>query len=306
VHLRELHPEPFQVLPEEVRTFLQKHSGKQHETSKRSSPSMPPLNVAGNRVDTGRLIRDALAIAQRSGRNNAGFWLACQLRDNGYDLGAAESAMQSYLSRVMSTNTKGLREPYTEREMLATLSQAFSHSARESWKKRNSRPHHDAASPSPAREQLRRGENVSRARSEMVDQGENADTESMSLYVGHTGEPLVGHMGEPLLRSRFSRLPSEVLSDPRLKSRDVRVYAVLAAACWQRSAVTMGKRRIAKLTPCAERLVVQSLKRLEATGHIQKAPVKRGQRGSYLLRSAVFGQKATVRRDPGKARTANG
>jgi len=325
VQLRELDPESFEVLPAEVRTFLQKHGGKQGETSKRTSPRAQPFNVGGNRVDPERLIRDALAIAPPSGRNNAGFWLACQLRDNGDEFGAAEGAMRSYLSRVSSTNTKGLREPYTEREMLETLSQAYSAPAREPWRKQSSRPHHEAAPSVAAREQVRRAENVSPARSKVAAHIDDANSpESIDLYVGHTGEPLVGHTGDPLSRGQYSRVPREVLSDRRLKSRDLRVYAVLAGACWQGSVVSVGKRLIAKRAPCAERLVVPSLKRLEATGHIQKVPVKRGQRGLYHLVSAVFGQKqragieelivtpdskrrlATVRRDPGKARTAQG
>jgi len=325
VQLRELDPEPFEVLPEEVRTFLQKHRDKQPATSKRTSPPSQPLNVDGNRVDPECLIRDALAIAQRSGRNNAGFWLACQLRDNGYGVGAAESAMHSYLSRASSTNTKGRPEPYTEREMLASLSQAYSAPAREPWRKRNSRPHQNADSSRAAREQLRRGKNVAPAGSRIPDHLDDADSsDSIGLYVGHTGDPLVGHMGVPLSRAQFSRVPREVASDRRLKSVDIRVYAVLAASCWQGSTVSVGKRLISKRAPCAERLVAPSLKRLEAAGHIRKVPMKRGQRGLYHLRSAVFGQKqragvqemivtpdgkqrlATVRRDPGKARTANG
>ena len=324
VQLRELDPEPFEVLPEEVRTFLQNHGDKQHETSKRTSPPAQSFNVGGNRVDPERLIRDALAIAQRSGRNNAGFWLACQLRDNGNHFTAAESAMRSYLSRVSSTNTKGLRERYTEREMLATLSQAFSRAAREPWKKRNSRPHHEDVSPPPAREQLCRGENVLWPQSEMSDHLENAGTESIGLYVGHPRDPLVGHRGDPLSRAQYSRIPLEVLADRQLKNCDLRIYAVLAGSCWQGSTVGIGKRLIATRAPCAERLVVPGLKRLEARGHIDRLPVKRGQRGLYHLRSAVFGQKqragveelvvtpdgkprlATVRRDPGKARMSQG
>jgi len=102
----------------------------------------------------------------------------------------------------------------------------------------------------------------------------------------------VGHTDEPLSRTQFSRIPQEVSSDRRLKSRDVRVYGVLASACWQGSVAEVGKRRIAKLACCAERLVIDSLKKLEATKHIQTQPGhRRGQRGRYMLLSSVFGQK---------------
>ncbi len=78
-----------------------------------------------------RLICDSLDIARRDGRNNAGFWLACQLRDNGYDLAAAESAMRVFRSHAGPANTKGRQEPYTEHEMMASLREAYSRSARE-------------------------------------------------------------------------------------------------------------------------------------------------------------------------------
>ena len=119
-------------------------------------------------------------------------------------------------------------------------------------------------------------------------------------------------------RAQFSRVPREVAGDRRLNPRDVRVYAALAPFCWQGATAQVGKRLLAKLACCAERLVIASLKKLEATGHIKKQPVRRGKRGRYVLLSPIFGQKqradieeivqgprsqylATVRKDQGKA-----
>jgi hypothetical protein len=319
VQLRDLDPERFDVLPHEVRAFLQQ-AGNPSETPKRIAPRSQPIQPVESGVDPDHLVRDALEIALRSGRNNAGFWLACQLRDNGYDRSNAESATRSYLLRVGSTNTKGQRERYTEREMLASLSQAYSASAREPWKRR-SRPQGAAESSKHSREQSG-SKNVN---STVAEQEHNADRpDSIGIYVGHTGEPLLGHMGEPLSREQYSRIPREVLSDRRLNGRDIRVYAVLAVFCWQGSVAAVGKRLIAKRAGCAERLVVASLKHLEVTGHIHKTAVKRGQRGIYHLLSPVFGQKqraglyemvvspdgrrrlASVRKDPEIARTARG
>jgi hypothetical protein len=180
--------------------------------------------------------------------------------------------------------------------MLATLSQAYSRAAREPWEKRNSRPHRDAASPQAEREQFRRGQNVSRVRSEMSDHRDNADTESIGLYVGHTGEPLVGHTGVPLSRAHYSRIPLEVLSDRRLKNSDLRVYAVLAASCWQGSVVSIGKRLIAKRAPCAERLVVPSLK--EARSYRARSESSCEARITRFIPSAIgrLRTKATRRR----------
>src|ERR1035438_3616700 len=96
VQLRELDAEPFESLPEEVRTFLRNHSVKEEE-SKAPTPRRQPS--PSGRVDSELLIRKALEIAPQNGRNNAGFWLACQLRDNGCSSVEAEAAMHDYRSR---------------------------------------------------------------------------------------------------------------------------------------------------------------------------------------------------------------
>jgi hypothetical protein len=131
--LRELNPDPFDVLPQELLDLLRKHSSR--ETVLRPAPTSLRLVERGERVDTERLISRALKIASRQGRNNGGIWLACQLRDNGYNLDEAASALTSYRSRAGETNTKGQRERYTEAEMMASLRGAYSRPPRESWAK---------------------------------------------------------------------------------------------------------------------------------------------------------------------------
>jgi hypothetical protein len=290
--LRDLDPEPFDALPEEVRTYLRDHSVDE------PAPKQPVRTQAptggGCHVDTERLIRRALEMAPR-GRNDAGMWLACQLRDNGYSSTDADAAMRNYRSRVLSTNAKGQREPYTQSEVKATLRQAYSRPAREPWKKRSTRPHGDIAqAAAPSREPDWRSKDEAPERKEKPRQVNDADGfGSLYLYVRHPGESLVPHTGEALSRMRFGRIPLEVLADRRLKHRDVRVYGVLSASCWQGSVVPVGTRRIARLARCAERLVTDSLIRaLEVAGHIKKQPgLRRGQRGRYVLLSPIFGQK---------------
>ena len=115
---------------------------------------------------------------------------------------------------------------------------------------------------------------------------------SISLYVDHTGEPLVDHTGEPLpAGKRYARVPLEVLGDERLSPRDVRVFAALAVSCWQGNFSSVGKRSLAQICSVSERLVLESLKRLGACGHITKTESRRGYRAGYLLLSPVFGQK---------------
>jgi hypothetical protein len=321
VQLRQLVPEPFEVLPPQVRDFLRNHSEKRPKLTQPIQSAPPVKNC---RVEANVLIGMALDMALTHGRNDTGFWLACQLRDNAYALDDAALAMRKYRSRAPSTNLKGAQEPYTEHEMTASLGEAYSRPSREPWGERGPRPHNSSAprvtpKPQPGKSEPYSGK-------ERSPQGDDADNPgSIGIYVGHTGDPLVGHMDEPLARSQYARLPREVSGDRRLKHRDTRVYAVLARSCWQGNVAQVGKREIAKMTPCAERLVVESLRRLEATGHIQRQPGRRrGQRGRYILLSPIFGQKqragleevivtpkgrrrlVSVRKEQGTARTLSG
>jgi hypothetical protein len=69
------------------------------------------------------------------GRNNAGFQLACQLRDSArYTEGEAASILvQRYVPVVGTLDQKGNFAPYTEAEALASVHQAYSRSPREPW-----------------------------------------------------------------------------------------------------------------------------------------------------------------------------
>jgi hypothetical protein len=294
VQLRDLVPEPFDTLPAEVRAFLRERSEQENATPN-PAPSVcaqSQRNAGGKRVAAELLIRKALETASRGSRNDAGFLLACQLRDNGYSNSEALGAMQDYRSRVSSTNTKGKREAYTEHEMKASLEQAYSAPAREPWERRKANS--DSESKPPSRRKPAPGGSPISENEERAHGGSADHPGILDIYVGHVGEPLVGHTGEPLSRKQYSRIPREVSSDRRLKHRDVRVYAALSTFCRQGSVAQAGKRLLAKLARCAERLVIDSLKNLEATGHIQKCPVCRGARGRYVLLSPVFGQKQSA------------
>src|SRR5690606_12040736 len=85
------------------------------------------------------LLRRAVASAEEAcngggadgirGRNDAGFWLACQLRDHRIPIDAAAAFMYEYVEAV-----SGLRsEPYTPEEADLSLEQAYSEEPREPW-----------------------------------------------------------------------------------------------------------------------------------------------------------------------------
>src|SRR5262249_32777606 len=70
------------------------------------------------------LLSRALSRAS-DGRNDAGFWLACQLRDNRYSLCEAESVLRQFAKLCPAGG-----HAYTEDEALASLESAYSSPAR--------------------------------------------------------------------------------------------------------------------------------------------------------------------------------
>jgi len=127
--LRQPCPEPFENLPAELRTLLK--PGDQKAADNPPNERKPRVTPNG-RVPAERLVSQALEWAGE-GRNKAGFWLATQLRDNGYSAAEAEQAILDYANRVPGINSKGQPEPYSAAEARASLRQAYSRPAREPW-----------------------------------------------------------------------------------------------------------------------------------------------------------------------------
>jgi hypothetical protein len=75
----------------------------------------------------------SMALAEiGSGRNNRGHWLAQQLHANGYSKTDAEIVMRQYASSVPQY---GDRDPYTEKEAIATLNTEYRKQPLEPWDK---------------------------------------------------------------------------------------------------------------------------------------------------------------------------
>jgi putative DNA primase/helicase len=130
----DLRPDPLTVLSDSVRERL----GLLHPPDHTEAPAPPVTAVLApthpTRVEELRLVDRALQHSVVDGRNGAGFWLACQLRDNGYSMSEAYSVMMAaYRPRVGGLNMKGQPEPYTQSEVWATIQQAYSQPAREPW-----------------------------------------------------------------------------------------------------------------------------------------------------------------------------
>ena len=115
--------EPTEKLPDDLRRALGLlHApGPMHPTrpdpTETSLQQRMPLKT--------RLIDRALQRVGSDGRNNAGFWLACQLRDADVVEREARLIMEEYTRRVPRTNTKGQREMYTVQEAFASLKSAY-------------------------------------------------------------------------------------------------------------------------------------------------------------------------------------
>jgi putative DNA primase/helicase len=96
------------------------------------SPSLQPTGDA-----SAYWLRQAVAkVEAGAGRNNTGFWLAGQLRDDGVDQQAASQVLQQYVATVGSRGT----HPFTEREALASLEQAYAREPREPAQRRGRLP----------------------------------------------------------------------------------------------------------------------------------------------------------------------
>lgn len=132
--LRDAEPDSPVMVPTEVWDFLCRHEiDPEADQVTRGTLQVRTGDWIDFRVEQERLIQAALDQVSNTGRNNAGMWLACQLRDNGYSMGEAAGAMRNFRNRCPPTNTKLQHELYTESELQASLRSAFSRPPRDAW-----------------------------------------------------------------------------------------------------------------------------------------------------------------------------
>lgn len=106
----------------------------EHERTVPLSEIVNGCHQNGDRVDAGLLIDRALAkVAGGEGRNDAGAWLAMQLRDNNYAEFEAESVMLTYREHAGPVSAHGVLEPYSVNEVKATLRSVYSRPPRDPW-----------------------------------------------------------------------------------------------------------------------------------------------------------------------------
>jgi len=102
-----------------------------HERPQQVTPSR---QVSGKEASLSAILERAVDVAYRTGRNNGGFYLACQLRDNGYTVSEARSLFSDYAGLLSPANAHGEREDYNEDEYAASVRSAYSKPPRENWR----------------------------------------------------------------------------------------------------------------------------------------------------------------------------
>lgn len=128
--MRDPEPESLDALPLDLREFLGLLRPPETITTAQTNGHHP---AAPERVAADRLLGMALDRVGSEGRNNAGLWLAAQLRDNRYSQMEVESVMRDYAARCPSTNTKGHVEAYGTPEVLSTVREVFTRPPRQPW-----------------------------------------------------------------------------------------------------------------------------------------------------------------------------
>lgn len=130
--LREAKPDPLDLLPQYVRRFF----GLEHAPRVGAKLQAHTPDNSGRptpRPSAAILITKAAQIAASFGRENAGFWLATQARDNGYSQSESEGLYPGYSAQVGGTNTRGDVEPYSEAEWVNSVRSAYTQTARSPW-----------------------------------------------------------------------------------------------------------------------------------------------------------------------------
>lgn len=82
-----------------------------------------------------------------SGRNNAGMWLACQMRDNGYSQSETERLDWHREVPAARQSPTGQIDEYTEGEWLETVRKVFGRGKRDPWRPSTNGTHHPDDDP---------------------------------------------------------------------------------------------------------------------------------------------------------------
>lgn len=122
---------PWESLPADLRAAL---LPAPPDTSP-DTPECPPERSGDGRVSPDVLIRMALERAPH-GRDDAGIWLACQLRDNGYTEDEAEAELEHFRGQAGDTDAHGRHDRLPIHWPREKVSSAYSREPRAPWRDR--------------------------------------------------------------------------------------------------------------------------------------------------------------------------
>lgn len=163
--------DPLDHLPWNVREVMHLHAPPQTQTEQpqaaRAAPApgpaagssgtfepLPPgerwVAKDGTPLERELVIRALEGAWQGQSREGQGFWLAQQLRDNGFAYGEAWAVLQDYQAQVPDVSAKGVRDPYTLTQARISLDQVYSRTPRQPWGQRPRTP-----DPASVAQQLR-------------------------------------------------------------------------------------------------------------------------------------------------------
>lgn len=103
------------------------------ETPRPTFTVTPEPEESSGQVATSLLLDRARDQIAEIGRNNAGFWLACQLRDNGYSETEAGQVLETFRAGCPAVSIKGDADAYTSEEAQHSLQMAYRRAARLPW-----------------------------------------------------------------------------------------------------------------------------------------------------------------------------
>jgi len=124
-------------------------------TAGRANRSAPtgqgqPGSAPGSAALGDELLQRALGrVSQSQGRNDSGFWLAIQLRDNAFSKPVAEQYLVRYAEGVPQHNLRNQRDAYTTQEALLSLAQAYKSTPRKPWNRAATAQRQPRAHPLP-------------------------------------------------------------------------------------------------------------------------------------------------------------
>jgi hypothetical protein len=195
-------------------------------------------------ITAGVILAHYLRRAQPGARNQIGFELACQLRDNGIDYAEAQSTMVEYVGRCPAGT-----HPYTEEEALASLAEAYGHPKRAPWGAEPPAPPPSTPEPQPSPRA------PARPTGELLGEVEGLLRRFVHFRDDHAPAALALYVLHTWGIDAFDATPYVYVKSPQKRSGKTRTLEVLEQLC-------KGPMRAASITEAA---IYQSVEKFRPT-----------------------------------------